>query len=137
MSTSDWPQSDQVQRTEIKSPTSGMVLGLAVHTVGGVVTPSSKILDIVPQSEDLVVEAQVSPMDIDRVQVGTTAEIRFSAFKSALTPKVTGKVVSISADRLLNEHTGMPYYLARVEVSDKGMNDLGISNSCPGCQRRC
>ncbi len=123
---------DRVVRTEVKAPSSGMVLGLAVHTVGGVISPGSKILDIVPQSEDLVVEAQVSPIDIDRVAIGTTAEIRFSAFKSAVTPTVKGTVVNISADRLINEQSGMPYYLARVEVSEKSMQDLGDLKLVPG-----
>ncbi|PID42495.1 MAG: hemolysin secretion protein D [Proteobacteria bacterium] len=123
---------DTVSRAVVKAPDSGMVLGMSVHTVGGVIGAGSAILDIVPQTEELVVEAQVSPIDIDRVQTGTTAEIRFSAFKSATTPIATGTLVSLSADRLLNEQTGMPYYLARVEVSEESIEALGELKLLPG-----
>ncbi len=94
---------DTVQRTEIKAPEAGMVLGLQVHTLGAVIPPGGKILEIVPQNEKLIVEAQVSPMDIDRVSVGQMAEIRFSAFKSRSVPKIEGKLIEVSADRLVDE----------------------------------
>ncbi len=123
---------DTVSRALIKAPESGMVLGMSVHTVGGVVGAGSGILDIVPQTEELIIEAQVSPIDIDRVHTGTPAEIRFSAFKSATTPIATGTVVNLSPDRLLNEQTGMPYYLARVEVSEESMQALGELKLLPG-----
>ncbi|HEY5139939.1 MAG TPA: HlyD family efflux transporter periplasmic adaptor subunit, partial [Methylococcales bacterium] len=70
-----------VTRTVIKAPESGMVLGLTVHTLGAVIPPGGRLMDIVPQEEKLVVEAQVSPIDIDRVHTGQSCEIRFSAFK--------------------------------------------------------
>ncbi|MCK5354158.1 MAG: HlyD family type I secretion periplasmic adaptor subunit, partial [Methyloprofundus sp.] len=73
---------DTVLRTDIKAPDAGMVLGLAVHTLGAVISPGGKILDIIPQNEKLIVEARLSPMDIDRVSIGQAAEVRFSAFKS-------------------------------------------------------
>lgn len=107
-----------VARSVVKAPDSGMVLGLAVHTIGAVVQPGGRILDIVPQHEKLVVEAQVSPVDIDRVKIGQTAEIRFSAFKSRETPKMEGRLIGLSADKLVDEtKPDKPsYYLARVEV---------------------
>lgn len=111
---------DRVNRTVIRAPESGMVLGMQIHTVGGVIQGGTPILDIVPSVQDLIIEAQVSPMDIDRVEVGTLADIRFSAFKMATTPVIEGRVVQISADRLTDETTGMPYYLARVEVTESG-----------------
>lgn len=111
---------DRVNRTVIRAPESGMILGMQVHTVGGVIQGGTPILDIVPASVDLIVEAQVSPMDIDRVETGTLADIRFSAFKSATTPVIEGRVIQLSADRLTDQTTGMPYYLARIEVTDIG-----------------
>lgn len=119
---------DRVDRTEVRAPEAGMVLGMTVHTVGGVVQSGAPILDIVPAASDLVIEAQVSPIDIDRVSAGKLADIRFSAFKSATTPVIEGQVEQISADRLTNEETGMPYYLARVELTEEGRSNLEAAN---------
>ena len=120
---------DTVLRTEIIAPDAGMVLGLQVHTLGAVIPPGGKILDIVPQNEKLIVEARVSPMDIDRVSIGQTAEVRFSAFKSRSLPKIAGKLIALSADRLVDEQSEdkTPYYLARVEISPQGLKDLASS----------
>ena len=115
---------DTVTRTIIKAPEAGMVLGLGVHTIGAVIPPGGHILDLVPQQEKLIIEAQVSPMDIDRVHIGQTTGIRFSAFKSAQTPKVEGLLIALSADRLSDEKNQVSYYLARVEVDKKGLEDL-------------
>ncbi len=117
---------DTVLRTDIKAPDAGMVLGLAVHTLGAVISPGGKILDIIPQNEKLIVEARLSPMDIDRVSIGQAAEVRFSAFKSRTIPKIEGKLIAISADRLVDEQSEdqNPYYLARVEISPQGLKDL-------------
>ncbi|WP_204369168.1 HlyD family type I secretion periplasmic adaptor subunit [Methylocucumis oryzae] len=115
---------DTVARTIVKAPEAGMVLGLAVHTIGAVISPGGHILDIVPQQEKLIVEAQVSPNDIDRVHIGQTTSIRFSAFKSAKTPKIDGRVVALSADRLSDEKKESSFYLARVEVEQAGLEDL-------------
>jgi epimerase transport system membrane fusion protein len=120
---------DTVLRTDIKAPDAGMVLGLQVHTLGAVIPPGGKILDIVPQNEKLIVEARVSPLDIDRISIGQIAEIRFSAFKSRTTPKVEGKLITVSADRLVDEESRdkEPYYLARVEITSQGLEDLALS----------
>ena len=124
--------SDKVTRTEIKAPSSGRVLGLSIHNIGGVITPGKPILDIVPQKEELIIDARVSPMDIDRVRVGLLAEVRFSAFKQALTPKMQGKVINLSADRLTDERTGMPYYQAQVELTPDSYVKLGNLELVPG-----
>lgn len=116
--------SDMVERTVIKAPESGMVLGLSVHTIGGVIKPGEPLLDIVPKGEKLIFEADVAPLDIDRVHAGLKADIRLSVFKSATTPKVEGEVISVSADHLIKEHTGTPYYLARVALTDEGRRKL-------------
>jgi epimerase transport system membrane fusion protein len=117
---------DMVARTVVRAPQAGTVLDLTVHTLGAVVRPGAKLLDIVPQGERLILEAKVAPTDIDRVQIGQVAEIRFSAFKMRDTPKVEGKLIALSADRLVDEadERKTPYYLARVEIPPQGMQDL-------------
>lgn len=123
---------DRARRIQIRAPEAGMVLGMKVHTVGGVVGPGTPLLDIVPSSEDLIVEVQISPVDIDRIAPGKLADIRFSAFNSATTPVIEGTLTQVSADRLINEQTGMPYYLGRVELTDKGRQDLAELVLVPG-----
>ena len=123
---------DRVNRIQIKSPSAGRVMGMSVHNIGSVITPGRPILDIVPQGEELVIEARVSPMDIDRVHVGLLAEVRFSAFKQALTPKTDGKVIGLSADRITDERTGVPYYNARIELTPDSYTKLGEMELLPG-----
>ncbi|KTT13869.1 hemolysin secretion protein D [Pseudomonas oryzihabitans] len=123
---------DTLDRTEIKAPVDGMVMGLTVHTLGGVVAPGSQLLDIVPGAADLLIEVEVQPNDIDRIALGKPAEVRFSAFKSATTPILEGKLVYVSADRFTNEKTGTPYYLARVALTERGRQELGRRELLPG-----
>lgn len=123
---------DRLSRIVIRAPEDGMIIGMTVHTVGGVISPGTPLLDIVPAMSDLIVEAQVSPIDIDRVRVGKPADIRFSAFNSSTTPVIKGEVAHVSADRLVNEDTGMPYYLARVVLTEEGSQALGSLQLQPG-----
>ncbi len=111
---------DKADRTAIRSPVDGVVVGKTVTTVGEVISPGEPLMFIVPQSGELIVEAHVSLVDIDRVHQGQAANIRFSAFKSTTTPVIDGRVISISADALTDEKLGTSYYLARVEVTPKG-----------------
>ncbi|MEZ2722133.1 HlyD family type I secretion periplasmic adaptor subunit [Paenalcaligenes hominis] len=123
---------ERINRIVIRAPDSGMVIGMKVHTVGGVISSGTPLLDIVPSASDLVIEAEVSPMDIDRVEIGKLADIRFSAFNSATTPVIQGVVAQISGDRLINEQTGMPYYLSRVQLTEEGLKALGHRQLVPG-----
>lgn len=123
---------DKVTRTDIKAPASGRVLGLSVHNIGGVITPGKPILDIVPQQEELIINAQVSPIDIDRVRTGLVAEVRFSSFKQALTPKVMGKVINLSADKLTEERSGITYYQAQIELTPDSYAKLRGLELLPG-----
>jgi epimerase transport system membrane fusion protein len=123
---------EKMARTEIRAPSGGRVLGLTVHNPGTVISPGRPILDVVPQKEELVVTAQVSTMDIDRVHEGLKAEVRFSAFKQALAPKVEGKVAVLSADRLSDERTGMSYYQAQIELTPESYQKLGEIELLPG-----
>jgi len=123
---------DRAERIQIRAPESGMVLGMKVHTVGGVIAQGAPLLDIVPASESLIVEVQISPTDIDRIAVGKLADIRFSAFNNATTPVIEGRLIHVSADRLTNEQTGMAYYLGRIALTEKGRADLGNLLLVPG-----
>ena len=116
---------DDLGRIEIKSPASGQVVGLAFQTVGGVVGPGQKLMDIVPSSQSLLLEARVAPHMIDRVQADLPVDVRFSSFAHSPQLVVEGKVVSVSADLLIDNHTGAGYFLARVAVTPEGMKKLG------------
>lgn len=118
--------SDTVKRTTVVAPDDGMVLELAVHTPGEVIRPGQHVLNIVPANEQLMVEVRLLPQDIDQIIVGQTAEVRFSAFRQREMPKIEGKLVMVSADRLIDETSQdrHPYYLARVMVTPKGIRDL-------------
>ena len=86
---------DIVSRTIIRAPDSGLVNGLQVHTIGGVISPGMRIVDIVPETDDLIVEARVLPIDVDRVIVGQEATIRFSTFGGGTVPTVFGELISV------------------------------------------
>jgi len=115
---------DSLTRTQIKAPINGTVLGLDIHTIGGVISPGAVILDIVPNNSKLVVVAQVPTTDIDKVTTGLLSDIRFSAFNLNQAHVVEGKVIHVSADSFVNETTGAPYYEAKVEVTAKGKEQI-------------
>jgi len=123
---------DIVSRTSITTPVDGIVNGMQVHGVGEVVRPGVNIAEVVPQSDELIIEANVSPIDIDRVTEGQEAMVSFSAFSSGLVPTIYGTVIGISADRLIDQNNGAPYYLARVKVTEEGMADMGDLVLVPG-----
>lgn len=111
---------DTLSRTNIVAPIDGTVVGLSLHTVGGVVSPGRDILQIVPQDSKLIVVAQVQTSDVDKVKVGLMADIRFSAFNVQKAHVVEGRVVHVSADSFMDEKSGMPYYEAKIEVTKNG-----------------
>ncbi len=123
---------DELNRIDIRSPADGVVVGLAIHTVGGVIQPGAKLMDIVPEHEPLIVEAQVQPNLINRLHAGLKADLRFTALDPRRTPVVEGDVVTVSADRLTDPHTNTPYYLARVSVTPEGLKKLGDKKIQPG-----
>ncbi|GAB1386876.1 HlyD family type I secretion periplasmic adaptor subunit [Melaminivora sp.] len=124
--------SDDLSRIEIKAPVDGQVVGLAVQTVGGVVQPGQKIMDIVPGGEELLLEAHVAPHLIDRVHAGLPVDVRFNSFAHSPQLVVEGKVVSVSADLLTEPQTNIPYYLARVQLTPEGLKTLGKRQLQPG-----
>jgi len=121
---------DRLARTELKAPAEGLVLGMNTHTIGGVVRAGDTLLEVVPAAPDLVIDARVSPMDIDRVQVGTKADIRFSAFKNTWT--IVGTLEKLSADSFVDEQTGASYYSAKIVISEEEKARLGSLQLLPG-----
>jgi HlyD family type I secretion membrane fusion protein len=119
-------------RTVIRSPYTGKVVGLSVFAVGSVIQRGDKILDIVPDADNLTIEAQIPVDAISDVRPGMAAEVRLTAYKQRITPTVPGKIVQISADRLTEPRTGAPYYTALVEVDQKELAALPQVKLYPG-----
>ena len=124
--------SEELQRTELRAPASGQVVGLSVQTIGAVVQPAQKLMDIVPNQAHLLLEAQIPPHLSDRVEVGLFCDIRFSAFAHSPQLVVDGKVQSISQDLLTDAEGKVSYYLARIEITEEGLARLGNRRIVPG-----
>lgn len=123
---------EEYERTVIKAPTDGYVVGLEAHTVGGVVRPGDRIMDIVPEGEALVVEAQLPVNLIDKVHVGQLANVHLQiVMAGGRQPAIEGKLVQVSADRLTDQRTGAPYYTARIEITPEGEAELGRHKITP------
>jgi protease secretion system membrane fusion protein len=127
---------EDLKRALIHAPADGQVVGLTVFTVGGVVGPGQRLMDIVPVGDALLLEARVPPHLIDRVHAGLPADIHFRGFVSQPQLVVEGSVISVSADLLSDApgagQPGMAYYLARVRVTPEGMRKLGRHRMQPG-----
>jgi HlyD family type I secretion membrane fusion protein len=124
---------DVVARTEVRAPRDGIVVGLQVHTVGGVIPPGGSALEIVPQDEKLIIEAQVRPEDIESVHTGLRAEIRLVGSNPRDVPLLDGTVTYVSADRLSDPQGRFPpYYKANIEVDPKSLAQEGQINLFPG-----
>ena len=122
----------RLERMVIKSPITGDVYQLAVHTVGGVIGPGEPLMLIVPEADELILQAQVMPQDIDKVRPGQIAHIRFPAFNSRLTPEVAAKVTQISADTSRTEPGSPPFYSVRLMISATELAKLGSNKLKPG-----
>jgi protease secretion system membrane fusion protein len=123
--------SQELERTEVRAPSEGFVVGLQAHTVGGVIGPGQKVMDIVPAGETLLVDAQFSPLLVKHVRAGLDAQLRFTALDQRRSPVVDGKVKTVSAD-LLTDDKGNQFFVARVEVPLKALAELGYTQVQPG-----
>ena len=123
---------DQLRRVEIRSPQDGVVEQSTVHTVGGVINAGDAIMLIVPQSDDLQVEARVNPQDIDKLQVGQKTLLRMSAFNQRTTPELNGVVSRVSPDVATDQRTGQAYYTIRVSMPPEEIARLGDVKLIPG-----
>jgi HlyD family secretion protein len=123
---------DQLRRVDIRSPQDGMVMQSNVHTIGGVITAGDAIMLIVPQIDNLSVEAKVNPQDIDQLQLGQKTLLRFSAFNQRTTPELIGIVSRVSADTTTDQRTGQSYYTMRVGLPPEEVARLGEVKLIPG-----
>ncbi|MGV1872018.1 MULTISPECIES: HlyD family type I secretion periplasmic adaptor subunit [Agrobacterium] len=115
---------DSLKRIDITAPQSGTVHQLAVHTVGGVISPAEAIMSIVPESDELTLEVQIAPKDIDQISLGHEAMLRMSAFNQRTTPQLKAHVTRIAADLTTNERTGTSSYVVRLTVAELELTKL-------------
>ena len=119
------PSKDAAERQRITSPIAGEVVGLRIFSQGGVVAPREVLMEIVPEEKTLIIEARIRPEDINHVRSGSQAEIRLTAYQQRTTPLVAGKVNYVSADRMVEQQTGAPYYVAHVDVPAQSLAEAG------------
>lgn len=115
----------ELENTEIRSPIEGIVLDVKVSTVGGVIQPGEHLMDIVAAGQPLQIDAKIPVQAIDKLAPGLTVDVLFPALNHALLPSVPARVLTISADRLIDKVSQQPYYLAEVQVSAEGVHLLG------------
>ncbi len=123
---------DQLMRLTIDSPEAGMVMDLRYSTRGGVIAPGSQVASIVPQQERLVVEVQITPVDVDTVRIGMPASIRLSHAAARTTPILEGAVERIAPDRMTDQRTGMPYFVARIAFAPEELTRYEALRLQPG-----
>ena len=124
--------SDRYQRLEIKAPRTGYVNELAVHTVGGVMSPGQTVMSIIPKGDRLLVTAKISPSEIDEVHPGQPATVRLSSLKLPTPPELAGTVASVSPDQLKDEHTGQAYFKVQIDISPDEATKLQGKELFPG-----
>ncbi|OAT32410.1 membrane fusion protein (MFP) family component of an ABC superfamily hemophore transporter [Buttiauxella brennerae ATCC 51605] len=115
----------ELDNTEIRSPIDGIVLDVKISTVGGIIQPGEHLMDIVAAGQPLQIDAKIPVHAIDKMAPGLMVDVLFPALNHALLPSVPARVLTISADRLIDEVTQQPYYLAEVQVSTEGVHLLG------------
>jgi HlyD family secretion protein/epimerase transport system membrane fusion protein len=123
---------DVVRRLEIRAPRSGRVVNLNYHTAGGVIRPSTQIMDIVPEDDQLLIEAHIRPVDIDTIRPGMSAQITLTAYSQRKTPPLPGTLLQVSADRIEDPKTGEPHYQALVEIDADALSKLRNVDLYPG-----
>lgn len=114
----------ELDNTIIRSPSEGVVMGMTIHTIGGVVPAGSLLMDIVPKDEPLKIEIQIMPNLIDKVKKGLEVDVLFTAFQQSVTPHVTGRILDISADVLVDPKHGTPYFKADVWITPENLKKL-------------
>ncbi|MEN8723894.1 MAG: HlyD family type I secretion periplasmic adaptor subunit [Alphaproteobacteria bacterium] len=123
---------DVLSRTRVLAPTSGRVLDLAVHTIGGVVNPGERLLDIVPDDQALVIEAQVRPQDIDAVWPGQMARVQFAAFNHRRLDTILGEIRTVGADAVADDRNGDDFFPATITIDDTQLEKLVDAKIIPG-----
>jgi HlyD family type I secretion membrane fusion protein len=123
---------DELDRTLVKAPSEGVVVDLAVHSVGAVINPSQRILDVVPAREPLIVEAQVPARLFDNLHTGMACDVRFTGPDQSVTRPVKGHVSYIAADRSIDAARGESFFVTRVQITDQALAEAGLKVMQPG-----
>jgi len=123
---------ERQKRVVVSAPVSGTVVNMALHTLGGVVRPGEDILELVPHSEELIVEARINTTDIEKLSVGQSSRIRLSAFDQEEIPEARGRIFDISADAVTDERTGNAFYVAKVRLDERQPDDVQGLEIVPG-----
>lgn len=116
---------DMENSTKITAPTDGIVTNMRYHTIGGVVPQGGTLLQIVPINDNLIVEAKLNTQDIDVISVGQPAKIMITAFKARFTPRISGKITYVAADKQVDERSGNSYYIVRAEIDFDEIKKIG------------
>ena len=122
----------RLARIDIAAPQAGVVLGMTAHTIGGVIQAGAPIMQIVPHDDELVLRAQVSPQDVDKLRPGLASTIRFPAFDQQTTPAITGRLEGVSADRIDDAQRRVSYFAARIRIDEAERAKLGGLTLLPG-----
>ena len=123
---------DQLRRIHVRSPQTGIVHQLSVHTVGGIITQGEQVMLIVPEDDALVIEAKLAPQDIDQVRLGQTAFVRFPAFNQRTTPEFLGAVERIAADLTKEPQLNQAYFVMRITLPAAELKRMGSLKLVPG-----
>ena len=121
-----------LDRVQVRAPTDGIVVKKVSNTIGGVVKPGDILLELLPTSDELVIEARIAPHDVDVVHPGNQANLRFSALNVRTTPVVPGTVTYVSADSLVDQASQRPYYIARIRITDDLPVEITRAQIYPG-----
>ncbi|WP_223476839.1 HlyD family type I secretion periplasmic adaptor subunit [Oricola indica] len=123
---------DVLARVVVRAPSDGLIIRINQNTPGNVVGPGEELARLLPTSNELIVEAQLSPADVDIVRPGQQAELRFVALNMRTTPQVPGTVTYVSPDRLVDPKNGQPYFIARLRITDDLPSEVDRSQIYPG-----
>ncbi|CUX38655.1 HlyD family type I secretion periplasmic adaptor subunit [Agrobacterium genomosp. 13] len=123
---------DQLDRLDIRSPIAGRIYQLSVHNINGVIQPGEVLMLVVPEKEELAIEANIVPRDIDQIYVGQPVTIRFTAFNQSTTPDVSAEVAVVAPDLQTDSRTGTSYYSLRIKPSKAGMEHIPGGRLYPG-----
>ncbi|MET0438367.1 MAG: HlyD family type I secretion periplasmic adaptor subunit [Devosia sp.] len=123
---------DKLRRLDIRAPIAGSLHQLNIHTIGSVAAPGETLVNIIPDDDELIVEAMISPADVDQVFTGQDARIRLSGLNQRVTPELGASVIDISPDLTIEERTGASYYLARLRIPEAEIAKVGETLLKPG-----
>jgi HlyD family secretion protein len=115
---------EQLEHSLVRAPVTGQVVGLTVFTIGGVVAPGQKLMDVVPEGRELLIQAQLNPTDADDAYPGQTAQVRFTSVHDRSLPLFSGTVRTVSADSFTDEKTGRSYFRAEIVVPEKELKKV-------------